>query len=59
MVGFYIVISGVVGLPVCLAVYQFYHIQCGGIMICVYLLVTIWLGDQLAYPVRLVYEVFK
>lgn len=54
MIGCYAVISGVIGLPVWFAVYQCCHIQCVGIMICVYLLVTIWLGDQLLYPVRLV-----
>lgn len=31
----------------------------GGVMICVYLLVTLWLSDQLSYAVRLVYEVFR
>lgn len=59
MIGCYAVISGVIGLPVCLAVYQCCHIQCCGIMICVYLLVIIWLGDQLSHLVRLVYKVFK
>lgn len=57
MVGFYVVISGVVRL--CLAVYQCCHIQCGSVMICVYLFVTIWLCDQLSYQVRLVYEVLR